>query len=178
VSRTGRSLPPGKTRYPLYRRGWVGPRAGLDRCGKSRPHRDSIPGPYSPERVAVPTELSRPPRLYHSNHISTTKVTASPILNLDATCRWATGFAPLPLLPGEKNPCTHLIGGLFGRYERFREKKNYLALSECEPRTVDCTYSNCTSIIQLSCLVTNVIKRQDCNGIAKKKLISKTIIQL
>jgi len=27
---------PGKTRYPLYR-GWVGPRAGLDMCGKSRP---------------------------------------------------------------------------------------------------------------------------------------------
>ena len=23
--------------------GWVGPRAGLDRCGKSRPHRDLIP---------------------------------------------------------------------------------------------------------------------------------------
>jgi hypothetical protein len=23
----------------------VGPRAGLDGCGKSRPHRDSIPGP-------------------------------------------------------------------------------------------------------------------------------------
>jgi len=29
-------------------RGWVGLRAGLDRCGKSRPHRDSIPGPSSP----------------------------------------------------------------------------------------------------------------------------------
>jgi hypothetical protein len=28
--------------------GWVGPRAGLDRCGKSRPQRDSIPGPSSP----------------------------------------------------------------------------------------------------------------------------------
>jgi hypothetical protein len=28
--------------------GWVGPRAGLDRCGKSRPHRNSIPGPSSP----------------------------------------------------------------------------------------------------------------------------------
>ena len=27
--------------------GWVGPRAGLDRWGKSRPHRDSIPGPFS-----------------------------------------------------------------------------------------------------------------------------------
>jgi hypothetical protein len=27
--------------------GWVGPRADLDRCGKSRAHRDSIPGPSS-----------------------------------------------------------------------------------------------------------------------------------
>jgi len=37
--------------------GWVGSRAGLDRCGKSRPHQDSIPGPSSPELVAIPTEL-------------------------------------------------------------------------------------------------------------------------
>jgi hypothetical protein len=28
--------------------GSVGPRAGLDMCEKSRPHRDSIPGPSSP----------------------------------------------------------------------------------------------------------------------------------
>jgi hypothetical protein len=28
--------------------GWVGLGAGLVRCGKSRPHRDSIPGPSSP----------------------------------------------------------------------------------------------------------------------------------
>jgi hypothetical protein len=28
--------------------GWVGPRAGLDVCKKSHPHRDSIPGPSSP----------------------------------------------------------------------------------------------------------------------------------
>jgi hypothetical protein len=40
--------------YPRERPGthctgsWVGPRAGLDRCGKSRPHRDSIPGPSIP----------------------------------------------------------------------------------------------------------------------------------
>jgi len=27
--------------------GWMGPRAGLDGCGKSRPHRDSSPGPSS-----------------------------------------------------------------------------------------------------------------------------------
>jgi len=31
-----------KTRYPLG--GWVGPRVGLEGCGKSRPHRDSILG--------------------------------------------------------------------------------------------------------------------------------------
>ena len=36
------------------------PRAGLDGCIISRPHRVSIPGPSSPYRVAVPTELSRP----------------------------------------------------------------------------------------------------------------------
>jgi hypothetical protein len=28
--------------------GRVGPRAGVDGCGKSRPHRDSIPAPSSP----------------------------------------------------------------------------------------------------------------------------------
>ena len=31
-----------------YTGGWVGSRAGLDRCGKSRTHRDSISGPSSP----------------------------------------------------------------------------------------------------------------------------------
>ena len=36
ASRPGRCLPRGKTRYPLYR-GWVGPGAGLDRCGKPFP---------------------------------------------------------------------------------------------------------------------------------------------
>jgi len=44
------------TLWPLYPRkrprthcieGWVGPRTGLDGCGMSRPHRDSIPGPSS-----------------------------------------------------------------------------------------------------------------------------------
>jgi hypothetical protein len=28
--------------------GWVGPRVGIDECGKSRLHRDSILGPSSP----------------------------------------------------------------------------------------------------------------------------------
>jgi hypothetical protein len=41
-------------------RGWVGSRAGLDGCGKSRPpHRDSIPGPSGPGIEPIPTDLSR-----------------------------------------------------------------------------------------------------------------------
>ena len=43
--------------------GWVGPRAGLDRCRKSRPHRDSIAGPSSPQPVAIPTTLPSPPHM-------------------------------------------------------------------------------------------------------------------
>ena len=42
----GRYLPPGNTRYHCTG-GWVGPRASLDRCRKSHPHQDSIPGPSS-----------------------------------------------------------------------------------------------------------------------------------
>jgi hypothetical protein len=61
--------------YPRERPGtyctgdWVGPRAGLDRCGKSRPHRDSIPGPSSPEPVAIPTELPASLLLWETNWI-------------------------------------------------------------------------------------------------------------
>jgi hypothetical protein len=38
--------------------GWVDLRTRLDGCGKSRPHRDSIPGPSNPQRVAIPTNMS------------------------------------------------------------------------------------------------------------------------
>ena len=41
------ALPPGKKPGTHCIGGWVGPRAGLDRCEKSRPQRDSIPGPSS-----------------------------------------------------------------------------------------------------------------------------------
>jgi len=37
------ALPLGKTWYPLYRRLGGPPGASLDGCGKSQPHRDSIP---------------------------------------------------------------------------------------------------------------------------------------
>jgi hypothetical protein len=42
------ALPPGKKPGTHFTGGWVGPRAGVDRCGNSRPHRDSITGPSSP----------------------------------------------------------------------------------------------------------------------------------
>jgi hypothetical protein len=48
--------------------GWVGGRAGEDGCGKSRPHRDSIPGLPSSQQVAIPTTLTRP-RLFHCKYI-------------------------------------------------------------------------------------------------------------
>jgi hypothetical protein len=38
----------------------MGPRAGLDGCGKYRLQRDSIPGPSIPQRVAIPTVLFQP----------------------------------------------------------------------------------------------------------------------
>ena len=56
---TPAALPPAERPGTHFIGGWVGPRAGLDGCEKSRPHQDSIPGPSSPYRVAMPTELSR-----------------------------------------------------------------------------------------------------------------------
>jgi hypothetical protein len=55
-----RPLYPRKTLGSHCTGGWVDNRAGVDGCGKSRPHQDSILGPSSPLRVAIPTELFRP----------------------------------------------------------------------------------------------------------------------
>ena len=57
ASRPGRSLLPGKTRYPLYRR--LGGPEGRS-VGNLAPHRDSIPGRLSPQPVAIPTMLLGP----------------------------------------------------------------------------------------------------------------------
>jgi hypothetical protein len=48
VSTTHRPLYPQEILGTHCTGGWVGPRTGLDVCEKSRPHRDSIPGPSSP----------------------------------------------------------------------------------------------------------------------------------
>jgi hypothetical protein len=37
---------------------------GVDGCVKSRPHRHAIPGPSNPQRVAVPTTVSRPTEIF------------------------------------------------------------------------------------------------------------------
>jgi hypothetical protein len=72
------------TLRPLYPRarpgnhcigGSVGPRFDLDGCGKSRHHRDSIPGPSSLLWVTIPTELSRPPSIRVYRNYYTTQVT-------------------------------------------------------------------------------------------------------
>ena len=52
---------PRKDPVPIEQEAGQAPRAGLDWCGKSLPHRDSISGTSIPQRVAKPTELSRPP---------------------------------------------------------------------------------------------------------------------
>ena len=39
----------------------MGPRTGLDMCGKFRPHRDSIPGPFS---KVIPTNSERYGNVY------------------------------------------------------------------------------------------------------------------
>jgi hypothetical protein len=49
----GRSLPPGKT-LPHFTGGWVGPRVGLDGCGKSLPN-----GSWFPDRPARSQSLYR-----------------------------------------------------------------------------------------------------------------------
>ena len=46
----------------------MGPRAGQDRCGKPRFHRDSIPGPSSPQSVTIPSKL---PGLHTHTHTHT-----------------------------------------------------------------------------------------------------------
>jgi hypothetical protein len=56
ATRPGRSLPPGKKRYPLYRR-LGGPQGRSGEVRKISPQWDSIPGPSSPKPVAIPTKL-------------------------------------------------------------------------------------------------------------------------
>jgi len=59
VARPGRTLPPGQGPVLILQEaGWVpGP---VWTCGKSRPHRDSIPDRPARTSVAIPSELPGP----------------------------------------------------------------------------------------------------------------------
>jgi len=57
----------------------VGPSAGLDRCGKSRPHRDSIPDLPARRSVTIPTELPGP----HVTPNSSTNITITATSNAE-----------------------------------------------------------------------------------------------
>jgi hypothetical protein len=59
AARPGRTLPPGKTRYPLYRR-LGGPQGRSGRAENPAPHWDSIPDRPARSSVAIPTELPGP----------------------------------------------------------------------------------------------------------------------
>ena len=65
AARPGRTLPPGKTRYP-FTGGWVGCRAGLEGRETSFPP-GFDPGPPAGSSVAMPTELPGQPLCYSSN---------------------------------------------------------------------------------------------------------------
>ena len=63
------ALPPGKTRYPLYRT-LGGPQGRSGRVRKNlAPHRDSIPEPPSTQRVAIPTALPQTLRFFSTQFL-------------------------------------------------------------------------------------------------------------
>ena len=84
----------------------MGPRAGLDGCEKSRLHRDSIPGPSSPYRVAILTELSRPP--CNKINVAKNSVGSDKIQMLGATVTdRSLVYEETERLLNSGNPCYH-----------------------------------------------------------------------
>ena len=59
VNATPRPLYPQKWPGTHCIGGWVGPRAGLDGCGKSRPHRDTLPLPSIYTECAIPAHTRK-----------------------------------------------------------------------------------------------------------------------
>ena len=106
--------------------GWAGPRAGLKRCGKFHPHRDSIPVPSSKQRVAIQTEISRSTVLnslmyicevgcYKYLYRSADKSLAWPGRNkLMFLSEWRE-FPSAPCLAGKKNLMTARVSMLKSR---------------------------------------------------------------
>jgi hypothetical protein len=109
----------------------VGPTTGLDGCGKSRLHRNSIPGPSSPKRVAISTKLPRSPiiiiiiiiiitiihKYIHTYiHFLDFKFENPPFLKhifslclvQNKTLPWCLDFDPSPLKPAVNTTAVHV----------------------------------------------------------------------
>jgi hypothetical protein len=86
AARPGSTLPPGKTRYPFYRR-LGGPQGRSGRAEKSRPHRDSIPDlPFLSQslyRLSYPAHCYRASNLLlqDKEHVSPFKGSKSEVLH-------------------------------------------------------------------------------------------------
>ena len=111
--------------------GWVGPRAILDLCRKSRPQWDSIPGLCSPYWVTIPTTIPGP----MVNTIYTMK--SSIIINITITCKdvmlraaWTDGTRW-----GAKNESTLIQAA------KAREETKTLPASCCSSSSPDCRES-------------------------------------
>jgi hypothetical protein len=83
----------------------VGPRAGLDRCGKSRPHRDSIPGLWCIHKyvfiyvyyVYKHTQYSETHQLLVSVSYVTCNVQINTRTHFSETCKgWGGGLVAAP----------------------------------------------------------------------------------
>jgi len=103
ASRPGRSLPPWKTRYPLYRR-LGGPQGRSGHVWKISPHRDSIPGP-SNLRVSL--------RLFHIAVIRNIFITSDHYLINGLQWEniwklWRLGFISLLRAWGKSYNCSYL----------------------------------------------------------------------
>ena len=100
--------------------GWVGHRAGLDRCEKSRPHRDSIPGPSSLQPVAISSRLAGP--LRSNVHCLIFQSSVRNVLRCGMQYVLANGINPLN---AELNPICYLLALLahhFFHVSRIRVK--------------------------------------------------------
>jgi hypothetical protein len=86
VSTTPRPLYPRERRGTHCTGGWVGPRAGLDVCEKSRPHRDSIPGPSSQSLYQLSSPAHTPLFLPIESNKWTRFMPPSAVVNNPSVC--------------------------------------------------------------------------------------------
>ena len=140
--------------------GWVGPRAGLDGCGKSCPNSVSIPWPSNSQRVAIPTELS-----VTNKYIT---CTATSILGLFC-CRMSLKYAKY------KNASSAVTWTAYFHGRVKMMKKIYLCLwfrvslihiNNCPMRchTKQCIYYSASSLYMFRVSTTPIIRStQKCN---------------